>query len=403
MEKKIRFGIIGFGAQGSTYSNLLTNAPSNFPGMVPAPCPPHCALGAICENDPAKAAVIQEKFPDVPFFTDWKEMIASGTCDAIITTVPHFLHHEIAIYAMEHGMNVLGEKPAGIRAKDVLAMNACAAAHPEVTFGIMFNQRTNVLYQKIKEIVASGEMGQIRRTQWMINNWWRPDSYYQQSGWRATWGGEGGGVLVNQAPHQLDLWQWICGVPVKVFSKNINGCHRDIAVENDVTMICEFANGAIGTFTTCTHDAVGTDRLEIDLDGGKIVVDNSKTATVYRYQKDGKPCDEDTLNASMSMMQVAMLTSGNGAGSLCTTETFENTDGWGKQHLTVMENFALHILTGSPLLAPGAEGINGVNLANASQLSAWTGREVCNPVDPEEYAAELNKLIAAEGKFPVRE
>jgi len=163
--------------------------------------------------------------------------------------VPHYLHHEISIYAMEHGMNVLCEKPAGVRSKDVQKMIACAKAHPEVSFGIMFNQRTNKLYQKIKEIVASGELGEIRRSQWMINSWWRPDSYYQQSAWRATWGGEGGGVLVNQAPHQLDLWQWICGIPVKVFSKNINGCHRDIGVENDVTMLVEFANGATGTFT----------------------------------------------------------------------------------------------------------------------------------------------------------
>ena len=239
----------------------------------------------------------------------------------------------------------------------------------------------------------------------MINSWWRPDSYYQQSAWRATWGGEGGGVLVNQAPHQLDLWQWICGIPVKVFSKNINGCHRDIGVENDVTMLVEFANGATGTFTTCTHDAIGTDRLEIDLDGGKIVVDNSKTAHVYHYiDKEGNPCTEDYLNEHMSMMEVAMLTSGNGAGSkLYTEETFENNDGWGFQHTTVMPNFAAHILTGSPLLAPGEDGINGVNLANSSQLSAWTGREVSNPCDPEEYAAELNKLIEAEGKFPVRE
>ena len=363
------------------------------------------ALGALCDIDPEKEKMCKEQYPDVPFFKDWKDMIASGTVDAIITTVPHYLHHEISIYAMEHGMNVLCEKPAGVRSKDVQKMIACAKAHPEVSFGIMFNQRTNKLYQKIKEIVASGELGEIRRSQWMINSWWRPDSYYQQSAWRATWGGEGGGVLVNQAPHQLDLWQWICGIPVKVFSKNINGCHRDIGVENDVTMLVEFANGATGTFTTCTHDAIGTDRLEIDLDGGKIVVDNSKTAHVYHYiDKEGNPCTEDYLNEHMSMMEVAMLTSGNGAGSkLYTEETFENNDGWGFQHTTVMQNFAAHILTGSPLLAPGEDGINGVNLANSSQLSAWTGREVSNPCDPEEYAAELNKLIEAEGKFPVRE
>ena len=403
MEKKIRYGLIGIGAQGGAYISILTGKAA-LPGMPAAEVPPHCALGALCDIDPEKENMCKEKYPDIPFYKDWKEMVASGDVDAVITTVPHYLHHEIAIYCLEHGMNVLVEKPAGVRAKDVMAMNECAAAHPEVSFGIMFNQRTNKLYQKVKEIVASGEMGEIRRTQWIINSWWRPDSYYQQSEWRATWGGEGGGVLVNQAPHQLDLWQWICGVPVKVYSKNINGCHRDIVVENDVTMMVEFENGAIGTFITCTHDANGTDRLEIDLDGGKIVVDNSKTATVYRYVYEGKPATEDVLNDNMDMMKVAMLTMSNSSdGGLFEVETFENVDGWGIQHATVMENFALHCLTGSPLLAPGSEGINGVNLANSSQLSAWTGREVPNPCDSEQYAAELNKRIAGEGKFPIRD
>lgn len=238
--------------QGGAYAGFLTGK-GGFPGMPAPECPPHCALGALCDIDPEKEKMCREKYPEIPFFTDWKEMVASGTVDAVITTVPHYLHHEIAIYCLEHGMNVLVEKPAGVRAKDVMAMNKCAGEHPDVAFGIMFNQRTNKLYQKIKEIVASGELGEIRRSNWIINTWWRPDSYYQQSEWRATWGGEGGGVLVNQAPHQLDLWQWICGIPTKVTSKNINGCHRSIDVENDVTMITEYANGATGCFITCTH------------------------------------------------------------------------------------------------------------------------------------------------------
>ena len=168
--------------------------------------------------------------------------------------------------------------------------------------------------------MASGELGQIRRSSWIINSWWRPDSYYRQSDWRATWGGEGGGVLVNQAPHQLDLWQWICGIPNKVYAKCIYGSHRDIIVENDVTIVTEYPNGATGSFVTCTHDPNGTDRLEIDLDNGKIVVDNSKTATVYRLNK-----SEDEMNATMSMMDVSKLTSGNSAGGgMYTTETFED-------------------------------------------------------------------------------
>lgn len=396
MEKKIRFGLIGIGAQGGAYAGFLTGR-AGFPGMPAPECPPHCALGALCDIDPAKEQMCKEKYPEYPFFKDWREMVASGTVDAVITTVPHYLHTEIAIYCIEHGMPVLVEKPAGVYAKAVREMNECAAAHPEVPFGIMFNQRTNKLYQRIKEIIASGELGEIRRSNWIINTWWRPDSYYRQSDWRATWGGEGGGVLVNQAPHQLDLWQWICGVPTKVYSKIKYGCHRDIVVDNDVTIVTEYANGATGSFITCTHDACGTDRLEIDLDKGKIVVDDSKTATVYRLNK-----SEKEMNDTMSMMEVAKLTSGNGGGGLFTTETFENTDGWGYQHTTVMENFALHVLEGAPLLAPGSDGINGVTLANSTLLSSWLGREVDNPCDEELFLAELNKRIAEEGKFPTR-
>lgn len=396
MDKKIRFGLIGIGAQGGAYAGFLTGRAS-FPGMPAPECPPHCALGALCDIDPEKEAMCKEKYPEYPFFKDWKEMVASGTVDAVITTVPHYLHTEIAIYCLEHGMPVLGEKPAGVYAKSVREMNECAAAHPEVAFGIMFNQRTNKLYQRIKEIVDSGELGEIRRSNWIINTWWRPDSYYRQSDWRATWGGEGGGVLVNQAPHQLDLWQWICGVPTKVYSKIKYGSHRDIIVDNDVTIVTEYANGATGTFVTCTHDACGTDRLEIDFDKGKIVVDNSKTATIYRLNK-----SEQEMNETMSMMEVMKLTSGNGGGGLFTTETFENTDGWGYQHTTVMENFACHILEGTPLLAPGCEGINGVTLANSTLLSSWLGREVDNPCDEELFLSELNKRIAEEGKFPTR-
>lgn len=400
--EKVRFGIVGYGAQGSSYCNILTGTPA-FPGFPAAEIPALCALGAVADTDPAKREAVAQKFPGVPVYEDYKDMIASGNVDAIITTVPHYLHHEMAIYAMEHGIHVIGEKPAGVRAKDVQKMIDCAEAHPEVSFGIMFNQRTNKLYQKIREIVQSGELGEIRRSQWIINTWWRPDSYYRQSAWRATWGGEGGGVLVNQAPHQLDLWQWICGVPNKVTSINLNGCHRDIAVENDVTIVTQYPNGATGSFITCTHDAIGTDRLEIDFDGGKIVVENSSKATVYRMSKDGKRVDEDYMNQNIGMMELAMLTRSNGGGGLYEVETFENNDAWGVQHGTVMANFASHVINGTPLLAPGADGIMGVRLANASQLSAWTGRTVDLPCDEEEYAVELNKLIAAEGKFPVRE
>ncbi len=394
---KVRLGIIGLGAQGGSYAAFLSGKPL-FPGM-PAPAPTqHIALAAICDVDPAKKAMAAQKYPETPFFDDYKGMIDSGAVDAVVTTVPHYFHPEMAIYAMSKGVHVMVEKPAGVYAKDVRRMNEFATRHPEITFAIMFNQRTNKLYQQLKRIIGSGELGEIRRTNWIINSWWRPDSYYKQSEWRATWGGEGGGVLVNQAPHQLDLWQWICGMPVSMSAHVRFGAHRDIIVDNDVTAVCTYANGGTGTFITSTHDVAGTDRLEIDLDMGKIVVEDSKKATVMRFVK-----SEDEINTSMTMQEVMRMTMSNASGnSLYTSEVIENTDGWGVQHMTVLENFGNHIKTGEPLIAPGSDGIRGVQLANAIMLSGWLGKTVDVPVDEDAYLAELNKHIEQEGKYPTR-
>ena len=323
--------------------------------------------------------------------------VTSGKVDAVVTTVPHYFHPEMAIFALDHGIHALVDKPAGVYTKQVREMNEFAAIKPDLTFAIMFNQRTNKLYQRLKEIIASGELGSICRTNWIINSWWRPQSYYDQSAWRATWGGEGGGVLVNQAPHQLDLWQWMCGMPKAISAKVVYGAHRDIVVDNDVTAVADYGNGATGVFITCTHDVTGTDRLEIGLDAGKIVVENSKVATVSRLRK-----PENVMNATMTMRQVGMMVRGGNLDELFTTETIENADGWGVQHATVLENFAANILDGTPLIAPGADGINGVALANTILLSSWLGKKVELPLDEDLYLAELNKRIAEEGKYPTR-
>ena len=167
--KKIRYGIVGVGSQGGFYARYLTGGMA----MMGA-APTNAELGALCDIDPAKRTMCEIMYPEVPFFDDYRDMISSGKVDAIVTTVPHYLHTEMAIYALEHGMAVMVEKPAGVYAKAVREMNECAAHHPEVPFGIMFNQRTNKLYQQLRELVAGGSMGQIRRTNWIINSWWRP-------------------------------------------------------------------------------------------------------------------------------------------------------------------------------------------------------------------------------------
>ncbi|WP_205600679.1 Gfo/Idh/MocA family oxidoreductase [Gracilibacillus sp. YIM 98692] len=373
--QKVKLGIIGFGVQGGAYANLINE------GKVP-----NMEIGAICDIDPDKEKRAKEQFPDVPFYQDYKEMIESSYVDAIVTCVPHYLHPEMGIEALSQDVHALLEKPAGVYTKQVKEINDYAITKPDLTYAIMFNQRTNQLYQKVKQLIDDGEIGALRRTNWIITTWWRPQGYYDQGSWRATWDGEGGGVLVNQAPHQIDLFQWICGMPKKVYTKAQYGYQRDIVVEDDVTTLLDYGNGATGVFVTCTHDVLGTDRLEILGDKGKIVVDDSKKVTVKRLHR-----PEKEMSDTMSMQEIGKLIQGGDTDQIYEEEVIEFNSAWGSQHATVLENFAANILDGTPLIAPGTDGIHGVELANAMHLSSWLGKEVSLPVDEEAYLEELNK------------
>ncbi|WP_416151693.1 Gfo/Idh/MocA family protein [Salipaludibacillus sp. HK11] len=378
--KKVRLGIIGLGTQGGAYAGFIQE------GRVK-----NMEIGAICDTAPEKKALANEKYPDTPFYENYIDMLDSGDIDAVVTCVPHYLHPEMGIESLKRDVHALVEKPAGVYTKQVKELNKFAETKPELTFGIMFNQRTNELYQKVKEVVDNGDIGGIRRTNWIITTWWRPQGYYDQSAWRATWDGEGGGVLVNQAPHQLDLLQWICGVPKKVYSNVKYGYQRDIAVEDEVTTMLDYGNGATGVFVTCTHDILGTDRFEILGDKGKIIVDDSKKVTIKRLKK-----PESEMSDSMSMEDMMKLSMGGDMAEIYDDEVIEFESVWGAQHTAVMENFAGNILDNEPLLAPGSDGIHGVALANAIHLSSWLGKEVELPVDEDVYLAELNKKIEEE-------
>ncbi|WP_257181398.1 Gfo/Idh/MocA family protein [Corynebacterium cystitidis] len=386
MSKKVRLGIIGLGAQGGSYAEFINEG--RVDNMV---------IGAISDILPEKKE--QADKYGVPFYEDYKEMINSGDVDAVVTTVPHYLHPEMGIYALDNGVHALVEKPVGVYTKQANELIDFAKTKPELKFGVFFNQRTNELYKDLKELLDSGELGKLRHTSWIITNWWRPQGYYNQSDWRATWGGEGGGVLVNQAPHQLDLWQWICGTPERVFARAEYGFKRDIIVEDEVNALVSFADGATGTFITCTHDMIGTDRLEILCDKGKIVVDESTKVTISRLVE-----NEETLSKGMDMEAVKKLFTGQlDMDKYLTTETKEYESVWGAQHVEVLRNFAAAVNSEEELLAPGADGIHGVRLANGIHLSSWLGEEVdLVNFDEKKYLEELNKRIKEEGKFEER-
>ena len=261
----VRMGIIGIGNMGTTHAKSITD------GLVPG-----MQLTAIADRDAKRRDWAKQNLPEsVTIFEEGDDLIDSGLCDAVIIATPHYQHPVLSIKAMEKGLHVMCEKPAGVYTKAVREMNE-VAAKCDVTFAMMFNQRTNCVFRKMRELVQSGQYGQIKRVNWIITSWYRTQSYYDSGAWRATWAGEGGGVLLNQCPHNLDLLQWICGMPSKVTAFCHEGKWHDIEVEDDVTAYLEYPNGATGVFITTTGDAPGTNRFEITMDKAKIVCDDFK-------------------------------------------------------------------------------------------------------------------------------
>ena len=365
--EKVRLGIIGIGNMGSSH---ITNI------EVHKSCP-EITVTAVADINPARLDWVKENIgTHVALFDDAEKMMDSGLVDAILIAVPHYFHPVYAIKAFERGLHVMSEKPAGVYTKQVKEMNE-AAKKAGVVFGMMFNQRTNHIYRKMKEIVESGELGEIKRTNWIITNWYRPQAYYDSGAWRATWSGEGGGVLLNQCPHNLDLWQWICGMPVLVDTHMHFGKWHDIEVEDDVSTYVEYANGTTGVFVTTTADAPGTNRFEISLDGGKLVSEDDK---LYMWKNE---------------MSERQFSATNTIPFGCPKAEFTEveTDGQNEQHVGVLNAFAGKILRGTPLIAEGYEGLNGLTISNAMHLSAWLGKPVEIPFDDELFYEELMKRV----------
>lgn len=363
---QVRIGIVGIGNMGSAHAGSIFEG--NIEGL---------RLAAVCDIAPEKLAWAAEHVPGVPTFTDYREMIDSGLLDAVIVATPHYLHPEIAAYGFAKGLHVLTEKPAGVYTAQVEEMNQAAKASGKV-FGIMYNQRTNPLFQKMREIVQSGRLGELKRCIWIITNWYRTQSYYDSGTWRATWAGEGGGVLINQCPHNLDLWQWIFGMPVRVRAKCHYGKWHGIEVEDDVTAYAEYANGATATFITTTGECPGTNRLEITGDKGKLVWEEGK----LRFWELAVPEREFCFSCK------------EGFATPETTVSDIEVEGKETGHNGILQNFTNAILKGEALLAPGYEGINGLTVSNAIHLSDWTNDWVELPIDKELYLKLLNEKRA---------
>ena len=375
MSEKIKLGIIGVGNMGSSHAQNIKEGKC-----------PEIELVAIADTNPDRLnwAKEQNYAENITYFNTAEEMLDSGIINACIIAVPHYDHPKYAIECMKRSIHVMVEKPAGVYTKQVREMNEEAEKHPEVVYGMMFNQRTVPVHKKLRELVQSGKYGEIRRTNWIITNWYRPQSYYDGGDWRATWSGEGGGVLLNQAPHQLDLWQWICGMPVKVDAHLKFGKWHDIEVEDDATIYVEYANGATGVFITTTGDVAGSNRFEIQMDKAKFVLDN------YRLYMTEYEMTEQEFSKSNQPAFVNMKTERH--------EVEITEEGPNPQHVGVLNAWADAILHGGKLIAEGKEGIKALTISNAMHLSAFLGKEVEIPFDEELYYEELMKRVATSKK-----
>ena len=367
--EKVRFGIVGCGNMGSSHAKNFLN------GLIE-----NGYITAVCDKNPVKFKFFKENFGDsIKYFSDAEEMFKSKECDVVMICTPHYDHPPLAILALENDLHCIVEKPAGVYTLQVKEMLAKAEKSDKI-LGIMFNQRTNPAFKTMKKMIADGKIGEIKRTNWIITDWYRTQYYYDTGAWRATWAGEGGGVLYNQAPHQLDLFQWIIGMqPSKVHAFCHYGKWHDIEVEDDVSVYVEYENGATGMFITSTGDCPGTNRFEITLDKGKLIAEGNK---LMMWKSDISEREFSATNKSPF-----------GAMKFKVSEV--ETDGENPQHAGVMNAFASAILHGTPLVAEGIEGIRGLSLSNAMHLSSFTGKTVeIDTLDHELFYNELMKRVA---------
>lgn len=369
IKKSVRYGVIGLGNMGSGHiANFMKEGNIPFGEVV-----------AIADRKQEKIDRIKNLYPNHTFecYLEGSELIEHGNVDAVIIAVPHYQHPELTILALKKNINVICEKPAGVYTKQVKEM-IDVSKNSHALFTMMFNQRTNCVYRKMREIVTGGEIGEVKRVNWIITDWYRSQSYFDSGDWRATWEGEGGGVLFNQSPHQLDLLAWVVGMmPIRLQAFCHFGKWHNIEVEDDVTCYLEYENGATGVFVTSTADAPGTNRFEVLGTVGKIVCENDKLK-LYKNEIDERKFNQEYKG---------------GFGSPKFEEIEVETDGENLQHTGICRNFTNAILGIEPLFVDGKEGLNSVELMDAMLMSTWLNKMIELPIDDEKYHELLLKQI----------
>lgn len=362
---EVRYGIVGVGGMGGNHVKWMHELD-------------RCKVTAIADTVPANIEKVTADFPDVKAFASAEEMYDSGLIDAVMIATPHYFHPPLAIGAFERGIHVMSEKPVAVTAKAAQTMNE-AAEKSGCKYSVMYQFRGYQLWNGVKQHIAEGKLGNLQRITWIVTDWFRTQTYYDGGGWRATWRGEGGGVLLNQCPHNLDLVCWLFGQPSLVDARIHLAKHHNIEVEDDVNAYFEWANGATGSFITSTGDWPGTNRLEIVGDEGRIIVESRDKPDGFTFE-------------SFASVKQHIQTSDRGFGGPEVTKHEINTGKEGS-HGRLHQNFVNAILDDEPLLSPGCEGIESVELINAMIMSGIERKTIELPMDRDGYETLLQRLI----------
>jgi predicted dehydrogenase len=365
---KLRIAVVGVGNMGRLHARDVCELADT-------------ELVAVCDGDGARADRVADPY-GVPAYNDYRHLLAEADVEAILIATPHYDHTPISIAALQQGVHVLVEKPIAVHAKDARRMidayELAKANHPDLVFASMFQQRTYGHYRKIKDLIDSGELGRLVRTTWIVSDWFRTQIYYDSGDWRATWAGEGGGVLLNQCPHNLDLYQWFVGMPARVTGFAQIGKYHDIEVEDEVTAYFEHDDGMIGHFVTSTAESPGTNRLEIVGEQGKLVLEDEKLTFYRNHGSMLRFIDEATGGFDKVENQVGEV-------------PFEHHGEPG--HRLIIQNFASAVLGAEALIAPAVEGLHSVMLGNAIMLSSFLSKTLDLPIDEDLYQEKLMELV----------
>lgn len=378
----VKFAVIGVGRMGKTHARNLYK--KKIKGGA--------SLSAVCDINQERLNELKNSLKGVGMYSDYKQLLANADVDAVIIATPHYSHAEIAKACLAEGKHILIEKPITVIAKEAQELNEFAKNYPNQIYAVMYNQRTNPLYIKAKQLIDSGKIGEIQRVNFIITNWYRTQYYYDLGGWRASWSGEGGGTLINQCIHQLDILQWLIGIPKKIYSV-CETKERNITTENEVTAILSYDNYKC-SFSASTREIPGTNRLEIAADKGRIIIaDNKMTYTLCENSekevnknatKDyGNPKDKKSKTHKKSYGIMQIIKEGLRYG----------------QQANVIDSFvkAIECKNSDLLIAKGYEGINALEIINAMNMSSWLGKEVNLPVDKDEYEKMLKDKVDEEG------